>query len=229
MSTERDTQQGKRIALTLTAVLVLHGIVLFALMHSKVTVSQVPSVTTIAVRLISPTQDQAKPLPPKPIVKPKIVPDVKELPKPNPSPILMAPKAAVTPVVVPPPVAKPIEKPTPIAEPVAAPPPPRKADPTPPKVVQGVSYLVPPQVNYPEAALLSNVTGTTIVSTLINAYGLVDEVKIKQSSGSAILDKEALRAVKKARFEPRRENGVAIAVIAPVTINFTIEGDVNQY
>lgn len=223
MSTERDTQLGKRIALTLVVVFLLHALALFALMHIKALPKQVPVAKTIAVRLVSLTPDQPKPLPPKPIEKPKVVPVVTELPKPKPLPILVAPKAAVTPVAVPPPIAKAIEKPTPIAEPQAAQPPapvavPHKAEPAPLKIVQGVDYLVPPNVVYPDAA--AGATGTTVVRALINVNGTVDEVIVLNKSGNAQLDRAALLAVKKAKFKPYRENGVAQAVYTRIPIAF---------
>lgn len=221
MSTERDTQLGKRIALTLTVVFMLHAFVLFAMMHIKALPKQVPVEKTIAVRLVSLTPDQPKPLPPKPIVKPKVVPVVKEQPKPKPLPILVAPKAAVSPVAIPTPVAKPIEKPTPISEPVAAQPPapvavPQKAEPASPKIQQGVAFLVPPQVVYPDAA--AGATGTTVVRALINVNGTVDEVIVYRKSGNTLLDRAALQAVKKAKYRPYIENGVAkpAYVLAPI-------------
>lgn len=221
MSTERDTQQGKRIALTLAAVFLLHGIALFGLAHIKANIKEVQP-KTIAVRLVSLTPE-AKPLPPKPIVKPKVVPVVKELPKPKPLPILVAPKAAVSPVAVQPVVKKPIEKPTPIAEPVAAQPPapvaaPQKVESAPPKIVEGVKYLVKPNVIYPDSA--AGATGKTEVHALINVNGLVDEVTVKTKSGNMQLDRAALQAVKKAKFIPYRENGVAQAVYVNVWIDF---------
>lgn len=221
MSTERDTQQGKRIALTLAAVFLLHGIALFGLAHIKANIKEVQPAKTIAVRLVSLTPE-AKPLPPKPIVKPKVVPVVKELPKPKPLPILVAPKSAVSPVAVAP-VAKPIEKPTPIAEPVAAQPPapvavPQKAEQATPKNVDNVTYLVQPQVVYPDSA--AGATGTTLVRALINVNGTVDEVTVISKSGNAQLDRAALQAVKKAKFRPYRENGVAQAVYTKIPIAF---------
>ncbi|MBC7751127.1 MAG: TonB family protein [Candidatus Saccharibacteria bacterium] len=223
ISTARDTTLGKQIALTLIIVFLLHVLVLFAVMQIKSSVKQVPVAKTIAVRLVSLTPDQPKPLPPKPIVKPKIVPVVKEQPKPKPLPILVAPKAAVSPVAIPTPVAKPIEKPTPISEPVAAQPPapvavPQKAEPAPPKVVQGVAYLIQPNVVYPDAA--AGATGTTIVRALINVNGMVDEVTVQRKSGNAQLDRAALQAVKKARFKPYRENGEAQAVYTLIPIAY---------
>ncbi len=223
MSTERDTQTGKRIALTLAGVFLLHGIALFGLSHLKADIKEVQPAKTIAIRMVSLTPDQPKPLPPKPIEKPKVVPVVKELPKPKPLPILVAPKAAVSPVTVPPPVAKPIEKPTPIAEPVAVQPPapvavPQKSEPATPKIVQGVAYLVQPNVVYPDSA--GGATGTCVVRALINVNGTVDEVTVQRKSGNAQLDRAALQAVKKAKFKPYREDGVAQAVYTLVPIAY---------
>lgn len=222
MSTERDTQLGKRIALTLVVVFLLHVIALYGLSQLKANIKEVQPAKTIAIRMVSLTPDQPKPSPPKPIVKPKVVPVVKELPKPKPLPILVAPKAAATPVAVPP-VAKPIEKPTPITEPVAAQPPapvaaPQKAEPAPPKIVQGVAYLVQPNVVYPDSA--AGATGTTVVRALINVNGMVDEVTVHRKSGNAQLDRAALQAVKKAKFKPYREDGVAQAVYTLVPIAY---------
>jgi protein TonB len=223
-STESDNRT-KRLAVILGLVLLAHGLTLFALIHIRSTAKLVPPATTIAVRLVTITPDQPKPLPPKPIVKPKIVPIVKEQPKPKPLPILVAPKAAASPVAVA--VEKPIEKPAPFV-PQAAPPPaavsaPQKAEPAPPKLVEGVAYLVPPNVVYPDSARLSGDTGTTIVHALININGAVDDATVQRSSGSRILDRAALLAVKKARFKPYRENGVAQAVYTLIPIAFSLD------
>lgn len=216
MSMVRDTTQGKRIALTLSVVFVLHGLVLFALLHVQPSAKPIPAVKTIAVHLVNLIPDQPKPLPPTPIVKPRVVPVVKELPKPKSLPILVASKSAVTPAAVPV-VAKPIEKPAPIAEP-PAPATPQQAEPASPKVVQGVAYLVQPDVEYPDAA--DGATGKTLVRALINVNGTVEEVTVQRKSGNAQLDRAALQAVKKAKFKPYRENGVAQAVYTLIPIEF---------
>lgn len=222
MSTERDTQQHKRIALILCVVLLIHVCVLFALMQMKTAKIQPQTVEPIAVHLVNLTPDQPKPLPPQPIEKPKVVPVVQEQPKPKPLPVLAAPQTAVTPVAVAP-IAKPIEKPAPVAEQQVTQPPapvvvPQKTEPAPPKVVQGVAYLVPPDVVYPESA--AGATGTTLVRALINVNGTVDEVTVQRKSGNMQLDRAALLAVKKAKFKPYRENGVAQAVYTLVPIAY---------
>ncbi len=224
-STESDIRT-KRLAVILGVVLLAHGLALFALIHIRSAPPLVPSVKTIAVHLVSLTPDQPKPLPPKPIEKPKVVPIVKEQPKPKPLPVLAAPKAAVIPAAVQQ-VDKPAEKPT-QPQPAVMPPTqatsaPQKAEPTPPKVVQGVAYLVPPDVVYPDSARQSGDTGTTIVRALININGTVDDAKVQKTSGSPILDRAAVQAVKKARFKPYRENGAAQAVYTLIPIAFSLD------
>jgi protein TonB len=226
-SMETDSHT-KRLAVILGLVLLAHGLTILVVMQIRSTHKFVLPTTTIAIRLVTMTPDQPKPLPPKPLVTPKIVPIMKQQPKPKSVPILVAPKAAMSPVSVA--VEKPIEKPAPPVPQAAPPSPavvsaPQKAEPAAPKVVQGVAYLVEPKVVYPESARLSGDTGTTRVRALINANGLVDETTVQKTSGSAILDRAALQAVKKARFKPYRENGVAEAVYTVIPIAFSLDGD----
>ena len=223
-STESDIRM-RRLAVILGVVVLVHGFTLFGLIHIQSAPTQVLPTKTIAVHLVSITPDQPKPLPPQPIEKPKIVPVVKDQSKPKPLPVLAAPKAAVTPVAVPQ-VEKPVEN-TP-SVPVATIPTqttsaPQKAEPAPPKVVQGVAYLVPPDVVYPESAREAGVAGTTLIRALININGIVDDAKVQKTSGSVILDRAAVQAVKKARFKPYRENGTAQAVYTLIPIAFSLD------
>jgi protein TonB len=217
----------KRLVMILGLVLLAHGLALLTFMHIRSPHKLILPEKTIAIRLVTIIPDQPKPLTPKPIVKPKIVPIVKEQPKPTvkPLPILAAPKAAISPVSVP--VEKPIEKPAsivpPAAQTAAVVSVPQKAEPASPKMVEGVAYLVPPDVIYPDSARLSGDTGTTLVRALINTSGTVDEATVQKASGSKILDRAALQAVKKARFKPYRENGVAVAVYTLIPIAFTLD------
>lgn len=234
-SMESDSHT-KRLAVILGFVFLAHGLTIFALMHTQSTHKFVLPTTTIAIRLVTMTPDNPKPLPPKPMVTPKIlpiqppkiVPIVKEQPKPKSVPILVAPKAAVSPVSVP--VEKPIEKPAPVMPQAAPPSPavvstPQNAEPAAPKVVQGVAYLVEPKVVYPESAKLAKIEGVTQVKVTINVNGGVDDVTIQHSSGSAILDKEALRAIKNARYRPHSENGVPMVISTIAKIDFILQDD----
>jgi protein TonB len=92
-------------------------------------------------------------------------------------------------------------------------------------MVEGVNYLNDPVVYYPEAARLSGIEGTTFVRVLINADGTVAEASVKKTSGNALLDKEALRAIRKTRFKAYRENGVALPfyTVAPIAFSLAEE------
>ncbi len=226
MPMERHMRLNHRVIIALLVVLALHVLVLLAIALMPPSVRSVPIVKPIIIRMVSIVPEPAKPLLPKPVVKPKVVPIVKELPKPKPLPILVAPKAAPSPVVAAP-VEKPLDKQTPKLMPVSAPaaPPvtPAKAEPVTPKLVEGVAYLRQPEVNYPDNARSANIEGTTIVRALINGDGSVDSVTVQRSARNADLDRAALAAVKKARFKPYRENGVAQAVYTLVPIQFSLD------
>ena len=226
MPMERHSRLNQRIIIVLLAVLALHALVLLTIALMPPSVRPVPMAKPITIRMVSIVSEPAKPLPPKPIVKPKVVPIIKDLPKPKPLPILVAPKAAASPVVVAP-VEK-LDKPTPkvmpesapAAAPVAAP---AKAEPAPPKLVEGVAYLRQPDVDYPNSARSAGIEGTTLVRVLINVDGSVDSVTVQLSARNADLDRAALAAVKKTRFKPYRENGVAQAVYTLVPIQFSLD------
>jgi periplasmic protein TonB len=219
-------RQVKHVAVILAAVLLAHGLVVLGLIQLQSVTMPVAQVTTTAVRLVTITPDKIDPLPPKPVVKPKMVPVITEQPKPKPLPIVAAPITAVSPVAVP--VEKPIEPPAPtpvIPQPepphlaVVSPP---KTEPTAPKIVKGVAYLVAPKVRYPESERVRGVEGIAILRVLIHANGTVDEVKIERSSGSVILDKEALRAVRTARYSPYSEDGIPITRSTLAAIDFSL-------
>lgn len=91
-----------------------------------------------------------------------------------------------------------------------------------PRTVAGLNYIIPPIVKYPEAALGSENGGKTVIRALVNINGNVDEVVVQLSSGNNYLDKEALRAVKKARFEPYNEDGIAQAIYVLIPISFVL-------
>ncbi len=218
------SRSNTRVIVIIALVVFAHVLTVLGLALMKSNIKVVPP-KPIAIRMVSIVPEQPKPEPPKP----KVVPLVKPLPKPKPLPILVAPKAAKSPVSVVPvekPIEKPIENPAPPVEippaPAAAP---AKAEPAPPKMVEGVAYLKQPEPIYPEAARASGDTGKTIVRALINVNGLVDDVTVRKTSGSALLDRAALQAVKKARFKPYRENGLAQAVYTLIPIEFNLDQD----
>ena len=76
----------------------------------------------------------------------------------------------------------------------------------------------PPQ--YPPAALRSGVSGTVMVRVAVDASGMPTEVTLEKKSGSRDLDRAALEAVKKWRFQPAQRDGQAIAASLVIPIEF---------
>lgn len=83
-----------------------------------------------------------------------------------------------------------------------------------------VRNQIPPR--YPRRALKLNQEGLVILHIHIGVDGKAKEVKVAKSSGFRLLDKEAVRSVKKWDFEPEHRGGNLQAVWAKVPVRFTI-------
>ena len=57
---------------------------------------------------------------------------------------------------------------------------------------------------------------------IITTQGTVGELWIKTSSGHERLDKAALDAVRKVKFKPYTENGIAYRAIADIPFDFVL-------
>ncbi len=146
--------------------------------------------------------------PPPPPPEPKPVPKPKPLPKAPPSE--RAVKAPEPPP--PPPVETPVEPQKP-AEPQPAPVLPPNAD---------ASELNNPAPGYPDLSRRLGEKGTVTLEILVKADGTVGEVKIKESSGYARLDKAAVNAIKRWRFVPASQAGVPIDYWYEIPFEFGI-------
>ncbi|MCD6486882.1 MAG: energy transducer TonB, partial [Syntrophobacterales bacterium] len=62
-------------------------------------------------------------------------------------------------------------------------------------------YLENPPPVYPPIAKRKGYEGTVLLSVKILANGTVDKLRVKKSSGYSILDRAAIKTVKKWRFE----------------------------
>lgn len=80
-----------------------------------------------------------------------------------------------------------------------------------------VTYKAP---QYPAAAQAARIEGTVVLEAVINAQGLVQDVRVTRSV--PLLDRAALEAVQQWRYTPTRLNGVAIPIIMLVTVTFTL-------
>ena len=86
--------------------------------------------------------------------------------------------------------------------------------------VTSVNYVVKPKPVMPRSSSLRGERGLVIVRVVISIDGSVKEAFIQKSTPYEALNREALRAVKRARFRPYSENGVPRESMADIPINF---------
>jgi TonB family protein len=94
--------------------------------------------------------------------------------------------------------------PTPSAAPAAAPKPPAPLDVVPAKIVKRVMPLAPSGVS-------RKTTGFVVLSYNIQTNGKVSDVQVLESEPAGVFDDSAREAVRRWVYEPRKENGVAVA------------------
>lgn len=105
------------------------------------------------------------------------------------------------------------------------PPPPPPQDPTPRKVQVGGDVRAPQKVHdaapvYPAIAIAARVQGVVIIQATIGVDGQVIDATVLRSI--PLLDQAALEAVRQWRYTATRLNGVPVAVVMTVTVNFTL-------
>lgn len=86
--------------------------------------------------------------------------------------------------------------------------------------VTSVNYVVKPKPVMPRSSSLRGERGLVTVRVVISVDGAVKEAFIQKSTPYEALNREALRAVKRARFRPYSENGVPRESMADIPINF---------
>ncbi|MDX2421410.1 MAG: energy transducer TonB [Amphritea sp.] len=85
-------------------------------------------------------------------------------------------------------------------------------------------YLTPPQPpKYPRLARKRGIEGRVLLHVVIDRQGGVTALSVERSSGSALLDRAARKAVQRWQFVPARQNGVAVASYVRVPIDFVLE------
>lgn len=144
-----------------------------------------------------------------------------------PKPMIQLPAAGPTQVALdlPPPA----QPPAPVAPVIAAPAPPAAAPatPAPSGAVEGgdlasqVISAKPPV--YPVDARRQKLQGTVKLRVLVGPDGRVSDIQIAASSGSELLDKAALGAVKRWRWAPPKANGALVAMRGTVSIPFVLK------
>ena len=85
------------------------------------------------------------------------------------------------------------------------------------------AYLKNPAPTYPDEARRQGQEGVVLLSVDVDSSGRVNELNIKQSSGYALLDDSAVRAVRRWRFEPARVGSLTLDSKVEIPVRFQLE------
>jgi len=85
------------------------------------------------------------------------------------------------------------------------------------------AYLSNPPPLYPPLAKRLNIEGRSIVRVLVNPSGKPEQIELVQSSGSTLLDRAALNAVRRWTFIPARQGTEAVPAWVEVPIRFHLQ------
>jgi TonB family protein len=75
---------------------------------------------------------------------------------------------------------------------------------------------------YPAGAFQRGEQGRVILEVLVNARGMVESLRVVESSGVDSLDEAALKAVREWRFEPGYRGGFPVEALVNVPVRFAI-------
>jgi periplasmic protein TonB len=81
-------------------------------------------------------------------------------------------------------------------------------------------YQVKPR--YPDSARRQGIEGTVLVKAYVTEQGRVGEVQVAQSAGHAELDRAAVEAVRRWRFEPARRGRQPVAMWVSIPVKFIL-------
>jgi protein TonB len=84
-------------------------------------------------------------------------------------------------------------------------------------------YRSTPEPEYPAAARRERQEGVVLLAVEVSAQGRPTEVVVKRSSGFELLDRSAVRAVRRWRFEPARTAGLPIASHVEIPVRFRLD------
>lgn len=162
------------------------------------------------------------PPPPERLEKPVVQPPQAFVPKPR----IALPSPGPTQVALdtPPPPAPPVAVAAQVvapAGPAVAAPPARSAEPVEGGDLSSQVLSARPPV-YPVDARRRKQQGTVKLMVLVGPDGKVADIQLAGSSGSDLLDRAALSAVKRWRWTPQKQNGAPVSVRGFVTIPFVL-------
>lgn len=198
----------------LATVLLLHGIVFWALLHMNL-ISLPAPLAVLTVDLLKPPEVIKPPEPPAPTP-----------PKPRPVAPRPAPLRPPEPVQL----AAPAESPAPPT--LAVPPAPTFVEPAPPappapaEIIKprfDADYLLNPKPAYPPLSRRMGEEGRVVLRVHVRADGSASDVQLQATSGSPRLDQAALDTVRRWKFVPARRGDEAVAAWVLVPIVFSLK------
>ena len=116
--------------------------------------------------------------------------------------------------------------PQPIEETVQQPPPPPPSAASGPAQGGGLPIPIPgqnPPPDYPVRAMRAGETGTVLVRAVVGPDGAPADVGVGRTSGSRDLDRAAVDAVRRWRFQPAVRDGQPVTASVDIPIDFTLE------
>lgn len=85
------------------------------------------------------------------------------------------------------------------------------------------NYRSNPPPTYPAMARQKRWQGVVWLLVDVSAAGLVDELRVEQGSGHAVLDRAASRSVRRWRFTPAMQRGVPVPSQVRIPVRFRLE------
>jgi protein TonB len=73
---------------------------------------------------------------------------------------------------------------------------------------------------YPPAAIAARIEGPVKIKAIINREGIIEQAEVL--SGSPLLTRAALEAIREWRYRPYMLNGVPVEVETQITVNFVL-------
>jgi len=89
--------------------------------------------------------------------------------------------------------------------------------------IYSAAYLNNQPPAYPLTARRRGIEGTVLLRVEIHAHGHCQHVRVKRSSGHAVLDRAAVEAVRQWRFVPARRGSQAVTAAVEVPITFRLD------
>jgi TonB family protein len=94
---------------------------------------------------------------------------------------------------------------------------------------EAAALVDPLEVEYPDSALRSGMEGVALIAVWIDERGYAVYGELRESSGHAVLDSIALRAVRRGNFKAARREGKNVASRVSIPVEFRLRRAEEEY